>query len=125
MNNLPSHLTTDPASGVMASGYQSWRYSDAPKVYYTPDYVANMRWFHDRARKARSGDVGAAAITDAMNTRKRRRGTKSGTCVVCGDPFINGERDQVTCLSAECLAERQRQRRRESKERQKRRAVAA
>ena len=110
MNNLPSHLTTSDESGVLASGYQSWRYSDDQKVYYTVEHVENMRRYHDGARRARSGDLGAAALTDYLN-RKRKGGPRvTRTCIICKEDFTVTQlnRKYKTCGSEACTEEARR-----------------
>lgn len=96
--------------------------TDGPRLYWTDEeWEAQQRIY-------RKGENSADAIQQAIDTRnhqpvgiqiKRRRGTKEGTCVICGEPFSNGERDQVTCLSDSCLAERKRQRERKSYKKEK------
>ena len=84
---IDNHLTTDPASGVLASGYQSWRYSDDQKVYYTVEHVKNMRRFHAGGAKARSGDIGGLDAISAYRNKLRKKATLR-VCIVCKEEFM-------------------------------------
>ena len=106
---LDHHLTTDPASGVLASGYQSWRYSDAQKVYYTVEAVKNMRRFHAGGQKARSGDVGGLDAIDAYRKKVRKNAT-TRVCIVCEEEFLvtRTNRGYKTCGTVACVDEARR-----------------
>ena len=92
--------------------------TDGPRLYWTDEeWEAQQRLY-------RKGESSADAIQEAIDTRNhqpvgiqikgRRRGTKEGTCVVCGKPFSDGERDQVTCGTKVCMDKRKQQRERKS-----------
>ena len=106
---LDPHLTTDPASGVLASGYQSWRYSDDQKVYYTVEHVENMRWYHDGGAKPRSGDIGGLDAIGAYRNKLRKKATLR-VCIVCKEEFMvtRLNRGYKTCGTTACVEETRR-----------------